>query len=434
MSRFVSDDHLELVARQSGFKQRASRITPKSFLNALFFSNSRICPTLSDYRIDLAEQSSARVSKQAIDKRFNTKTKAMLTHLLEKVMSSQIKRKSPLLSSHFSGIRIMDSSDFSVSKKLADDFPGYGGQGREAIAQIQFEYEILKGQVTELSLGSALRSDAKFGMQKINRIPAKTLLIRDLGYNSPKAFKELIKHELYFVSRAKSQWSMYEKTEEGLKTITVEDIKTKLNNQSDKYLDLDILVGGAQLTPVRLIANLLTEDQTQKRIKKKKANRGNLSPLMIESAGLNLFVTNVEREKCSAAHVYALYKLRWEVELIFKTWKSISNLHQIHPMNPIRTECVILIKFIWVMLNWSLLKLTEEVLGKELSLHKMTRTLTGRSMLLDISLMNNQEKLLGWLKKLFNLSKEHHLKEYKKGTNKKSEVLDINTQLFTILR
>ena len=62
----------------------------------------------------------------------------MLSEILKKVMSKQIKRKLILSddTSHFTEIRIMDSSEFVVSKKVAESFPGYGGKGREAIAQV----------------------------------------------------------------------------------------------------------------------------------------------------------------------------------------------------------------------------------------------------------------------------------------------------------
>ena len=238
-------------------------------MNTLFFSNAQNCPTLSEYSIDLEYHSSKRVTKQAIDKRFNERTKLMLTKLLEQIISSQIKRKSTLNNAHFNEVRIMDSTEFIVSKNLADSFPGYGGTGREAIAQVQLEYELLGGKVTELSLGSALIADAKAGMKNIAQVPPKTLLIRDLGYFSPKAFKEISMHGVYFISRAKAQWSMYEKQDGQLRKVTIEDIKARLNEQGRKYLDMEVLVGRETLTPVRLIANLLTRDQTRKRIKKK---------------------------------------------------------------------------------------------------------------------------------------------------------------------
>lgn len=394
-------------------------------MNTVFFSNSQGCPTLSEYSIDMEYNTSRSVSKQAFDKRFNERTKVMLTRLLQDIISAQIKRKAIYSHHHFSEIRIMDSSEFVLSKNLAGAFPGYGGLGREAIAQIQLEYELLGGTVTELSLGSAVDSDAVAGMKHLDQVPSKALLIRDLGYCSPKAFKEISQQGVYFVSRAKAQWSMYVKQDGELKELTIRDIKDRLKAQKEKYLDLEVFVGNQIRTPVRLIANLLTEEQTKLRIKKKIANRGALSKLAEESSCLNLFVTNIERDKCTASQTYGLYTLRWQIELIFKTWKSILQLHKIHPMNAVRLECIMLIKFIWIMLNWSVLKLIEEVTGCELSLHKFSRTIVSRSTTLNLTVLQEPGLFLAWLVRLCGTSSKHHRKEYKKGSK---QILEILTQ------
>jgi hypothetical protein len=420
---YVSPERIDTIARATGFKQRESLITPESFLNTVFFCNAQSCPSLSDYSIDLQRNACRSVSKQAFDNRFNERTKAMLTHLLEDIMSSQLKRRTPFAHHHFSEIRVMDSSKFVLPKNLADSYPGYGGLGREAIGQIQFEFELLGGTITELSLESALDTDAEAGMKHLNQVPANTLLIRDLGYCSPKAFESISQQEAYFVSRAKAQWSMYVKQGGDLTQITIQDIKDRLKAQKGKHLDLDIYLGSKQRTPVRLIANLLTEKQTKLRLKKKKANRGKLSKLAEESSCLNLFVTNVEREECSAQQVYELYTLRWQIELIFKTWKSILHLHKIHAMNAIRFECVLLIKFIWVMLNWSILKLFEEATRYELSLHKLTRTIISQSTTLNLEILQSPGLCLNWLLSLCEISIKHHRKEYKKGSKKINEIL-----------
>ncbi len=155
----------------SGFKKRSSAISPQAFLETVFFCNAHSSPSLSEYSIDMEQQGEKKVSKQAIDKRFNASTKDMLTMILQKVMSKQIGRK-PLVwgqKSHFTDIRIMDSTEFSVSKKVAAAFPGYGGTGREAIVQVQFEYQLLGGRVTELSIGSALDSDSREGMKTLTK-------------------------------------------------------------------------------------------------------------------------------------------------------------------------------------------------------------------------------------------------------------------------
>ena len=38
-------------------------------------------------------------------------------------------------------------------------------------------------------------------------------------------------------------------------------------------------------------------------------------------------VTNLTREQFSVAHVSDAYRLRWQIELLFKEWKSYSNMH-----------------------------------------------------------------------------------------------------------
>jgi hypothetical protein len=364
------------------------------------------------------------VSKQAIDKRFNASTKDMLTRVLQKVMSKQIGRKPLVLGqkSHFTDIRIMDSTEFSVSKKVAAAFPGYGGTGREAIVQVQFEYQLLGGRVTELSIGSALDADSKEGMKNIDKIPPQTLLIRDLGYFGPQIFKEIGKRSLYFISRAKSQWNYYVKKEGKPTLLTTSGIIQELKGQKEKYLDLEVYVGEKALAPVRLIANLLTEEQAKQRLKKKASNR-KLGGDALESIGLNLFVTNVEREKCKAPDIYGLYTLRWQIELIFKTWKSVMKLHKIHPMNATRLECIILVKLLWVMLNWSILNQIKSYANIDVSFHKLTHTLHSRSKILTPEILQNKGLLYKWLLGLSEISKAHHLKEYKKGSKKMQEIL-----------
>jgi len=348
----------------------------------------------------------------------------MLYSILEKVITQQLRKKNPFVrhQSHFTDVNIMDSCQFGVSKKVAGTFPGYGGAGREAIVQIQFEYQLLSSRVNQLTIGSALDSDAKEGMKKIDDIPPKTLLLRDLGYFGPQAFKELSQRELYFISRAKSQWNFYIKQEGKLVPLSTAEIIEKLKGQKEKYLDLDVFVGQSVLEPVRLVANLLTEEQAKQRLKKKASNR-KLGDDALESIGLNLFVTNVEREKCDAEAIYELYTLRWQIELMFKTWKSVLRLHKIHPMNATRLECIILVKLLWVMLNWSILNQIKEYTGQDLSFHKFTQTLQSRSKMLKSCILQNKDLLIEWLYELSEIAKVHHVKEYKKGSKNMWETI-----------
>jgi hypothetical protein len=54
---------------------------------------------------------------------------------------------------------------------------------------------------------------------------------------------------------------------------------------------------------------------------------------------INLLVTNAPSEILPATEVYAFYSLRWQVEIVFKTWKSIFSIHVNKRMKLERFQC-----------------------------------------------------------------------------------------------
>ena len=393
---------------------RKSKISVRSFFDILFATVGDSSPTLTDYCVSFQNDNRQTISKQAIDQRFDEPLKDLLEDVAKEILSKQVKRRAKIkgVGKFFPEIRIMDSTEFKLSKNVAESFPGYGGIGREAMAQVQYEFELLSGKVTQMTIGSALDADAVEGMKNINKIPKGSLLIRDLAYFGPKSFKELIENKLYFINRAKSQWNFYLKVNGEFVLLTTAEIIEKLKGQKNKYIDLDVFVGEKAKTPVRLIANLLTDEQAQKRLKKKESNR-KLGKDALEAIGLNLFVTNVEREKCNALTIYELYRLRWQVELVFKTWKSNLNLHKIHTMNAIRLECILWLKLIWALLNWSILMFMQNFSNVELSFCKITRAI---SRTINIMILKDYNLLKNYLEEMIKTNLKFFRKEHKKGS------------------
>ncbi|MBD0382856.1 transposase [Paenibacillus sp. WST5] len=43
--------------------------------------------------------------------------------------------------------------------------------------------------------------------------------------------------------------------------------------------------------------------------------------------GINVYITNIAWEIVSKERVHDLYSLRWQVEIVFKTWKSFFQIH-----------------------------------------------------------------------------------------------------------
>ena len=128
---------------------------------------------------------------------------------------------------------------------------------------------------------------------------------------------------------------------------------------------------------------------------------------------INLFITNIEREKCDTVSIYELYRLRWQIELVFKTWKSVLKFDQFHPMNALRLECMILLKLIWVILNQTIFLFMQNFSDIELSFHKVAKTV---SQYVRIEMIRIPIELEKWLTKTASKHLKKYKKEYKNGS------------------
>ena len=426
MEQLVSDEKLNETACKIGFKKRASLLSPRDFIEIIFHESVNGNTSLSQYCTNFYHSTGKKISKQAIDKRFRSKAKEFFAQLLEKVMQKHFSLTDINTNQNvFSEIRIMDSTEFKLSPVLSELFPGYGGKGREAMAKIQFEFELLKGRITQLRLGNSLNSDVSQGLIHLDDIPERAMLIRDMGYVNTKVYKELIKRKIFFISRLKPQINIYIKKNGILEPLKRTEIYQMLLERKTKYLDIEAYVGSELKIPVRLIANLLGEEQKTRRIKRKIKNKGTANNEDMFNACFNIMVTNVEKEVCDPEKIYDLYRIRWQIELIFKAWKSILRIHQINPMNPQRFECLMYVKFLWILLNWSLVQLFSNLSMAEISHYKFAFTLIKHTQSLIRKSILANGSLYHLLNELFELSIVYHQKEHKKGRPKIKEILNL---------
>ncbi len=77
--------------------------------------------------------------------------------------------------------------------------------------------------------------------------------------------------------------------------------------------------------------------------------------------------TNLSRERFSADEVGELYRLRWQIELLFKEWKSHANLHRFDTSKPQIAEGLIWASLLAALLSRAITHAAEQILGTELS-------------------------------------------------------------------
>lgn len=105
----------------------------------------------------------------------------------------------------------------------------------------------------------------------------------------------------------------------------------------------------------RLIVTKLTKEKKEKKLKsliKNCKRKGiSVSDLALKSAAINVYATNLPSDILSTELIHEIYSLRWQIEIMFKIWKSIFELHLAKPVKIERFKCHLYDKFIALLLS-----------------------------------------------------------------------------------
>ena len=106
--------------------------------------------------------------------------------------------------------------------------------------------------------------------------------------------------------------------------------------------------------PLRLLASPLPPEEAQQareRTRKRNGKKGRkVSPESLLAAGFLLVLTNLPSAEWSLAHVCGLYRLRWQIELLFKRLKSLLDLDQLRAKDPQLAQAYLLSKLLAALL------------------------------------------------------------------------------------
>ncbi len=84
--------------------------------------------------------------------------------------------------------------------------------------------------------------------------------------------------------------------------------------------------------PARVIFHRLTDNQTQTRLKNLAIREKKKGIVMKEKSkhlmGMNVYITNTSPEEVPTDYVFPLYFLRWQIEILFKIWKSFFKIDE----------------------------------------------------------------------------------------------------------
>ena len=363
---------IEGLARETGFTKRKSKLRACQLFESLMFAHHQgKSLSLIDLCADLLEEYGVEITKQGIHERFNAEAVLFFHRVLGRLLSAEfnVPRDTGLLS-RFGRVRIKDSTKFSLPEAFAEKYGGYGGAlaNSEAMISIQYEYDLLNGETMDLRLTNGVANDQSDSRDFTGDIRKDDLFIRDLGYSTLPYLEKVSEEGAFFVSRLPAQTSVY--AGEGASgPMDFKKYHKMIRKHKLSHMELDVFVGKKAMLPCRLVIMPVDDATYEKRIRKTskqaKSTGNNVSEEFKTRSRLNLFITNVDRRDLDAGKVREVYTLRWQIELVFKIWKSQARIDDIKEMKIERFECQLLSRLIWLLLNWRMFKWLNNVMFKK---------------------------------------------------------------------
>ena len=160
------------------------------------------------------------------------------------------------------------------------------------------------------------------------------------------------------------------------------------------------------------------EKAIQRREKRKKFRHKTLSKNDKARCSINLIITNIPAEMVPMHEIYPLYQLRWQIEIVFKIWKSILNIQKIRRMKTERFECYIYSKLIWILISRDIVRQSEQTIIRnskhQLSEYKCFAIIKRYAFEVREYFIRSTYKLIEWIEKIEYYFTKSGLKEKRK--------------------
>lgn len=343
-------------AKKTGFVQRQSKLTGAKFAQTLVFGWLEDPDATLEELAQTALALGVSISPQGLDQRFAKSAADLMQAILERAVQEVIASEPiavPLLR-RFAGVHIFDSSTVTLPETLATIWPGCGNQSHQPAAalKIHLRLEMTTGALAGPVLSTGRVHDRSVSLQT-DPLPSGALRLADLGYFSLDTMKALTTRGTYWLSRLQANTAVFDDT--GQRRV----LSQWLSQQGD-IVDMPVTVGVHERVLCRLVAQRVPDEvarQRRERLKEEAERRKQpVSDERLRLAAWTFYITNIPASLLSVAEAMVLGRLRWQIELLIKLWKSHGHIDTSRSAKPWRVLCEVFAKLLaMVVQHWILL-------------------------------------------------------------------------------
>jgi hypothetical protein len=345
------------AARESRFIQRERGFSGAEFVRALVFGWLARPQAAID---SLAE--TLGISGSGLQQRLTMSAveclRLVLFEAVQMWMSSR-KVRIPLLAK-FTGVYVEDCSTISLPAALADQFPGCGngdGQSGQAALRLFASYELKTGTLHHLAIARGRGSDAVIAQDHAPSLPRGALRIRDMGFFDRRLLAADDAAGIYWISRVPAGLTL--RTDDGPMQPVHEFLAAQPAEvrQIDQSLWIGGTDNGGQPLWCRFLAIRCPPEiaaQRRRKVHETARRKGRTaSQRQLALCDWTVMITNAPAEMLTLDQAWELYCSRWQIELLFKRWKSLGGIQISTDLKPERVLCELYAKLLGMLVaHW----------------------------------------------------------------------------------
>ena len=366
----ILQDFLEVesqwAGRESGFVQRRSKLTPALFVEMLVLGLLANGAASLGELVQGGRRLGERLSESALAQRMGETGIRLLQCLVHKALERMGETALPdqRVLVGFTAVNLADSTQISLAARCATVFKGSGGSASPAGVKLQVVLNYLTGAFKALELGSGNVPDQRCSLVANCATPG-SLNLFDLGYFKLTLLEAIAKVGAFFVTRFPTTVNVYWHAADPDKA----DLIAYLEQQGQDSGEVTLYLGTRARLPIRLVYCRRPPDQVaraRRRAHQTAQKHGRTcSQQQLAWLGWYLCITNVPASRWTARQVLLVYRLRWQIELVFKLWKSQAQLDVVRYQRPDHVQCLLyahllgLLLFQWVVAPYRATATTE---------------------------------------------------------------------------
>lgn len=364
LSQLFNQNYLNHTAKTQGFCHRLRAIQPLPLLTSLVSamgdgtvkSIATLHRTFNGIAMDTHLTVAYKPFHNQLRKEAFSRFVQQVTCRAMALMRTQFQQALPTKMSQFKDILIQDGSSVVLHPDLATHYPNRFTLPSPASVKCHLTMSLLSEQPVSLTL-TPDRSSERAHLPLPETL-AGSLLLADAGYMDLAYFAKLSQYGGYFLMRGPKHLNPMVTQAidvKGRSISRMEGLRLKdvLNSKGKKhsFIDLDVAWEAYQC---RLVAIWYAPEKRYL-----------------------CWLTNLPRQQFTGEDISKLYRLRWQIELLFKEWKSHNNLRRFATCQPHLVEGLIWSSLLSLLVKRYLCRAATTQAMLRLSLFKMAKTPAG---------------------------------------------------------